>query len=110
MTRFDNVGGSLSGVFVSGMRPTWLVASAGALQAHPYLCDGPVLSMTPFHNNSCIRVRAETPAPPPFLSCRVPPSCSSWLFCTQCCPFLRQSPPPPPPPFGFPLHLPLHLT
>mmetsp|Transcript_23855 Transcript_23855/g.66163 ORF Transcript_23855/g.66163 Transcript_23855/m.66163 type:complete len:958 (-) Transcript_23855:258-3131(-) len=57
MVRFSGLGEGLgmSGVFVAGMQPAWLVAAAGALQMHLYQCDGPVLAMTPFHNASCIK-------------------------------------------------------
>lgn len=57
MTRFSNIGEGLGmmGIFVSGMRAAWLIAAGGAMHIHQVQCDGPVVSMTPFHNDSCVR-------------------------------------------------------
>lgn len=55
MVRYHNVGQvpSYSGVFISGERPIWLVASRNTLVAHPMTVEGPVAAMTPFHNVNC---------------------------------------------------------
>lgn len=44
------------GVFVSGARPAWLVASRGSLILHRASESSPVAAMTPFHNASCLHV------------------------------------------------------
>ncbi|MEW5299108.1 MAG: hypothetical protein WDW36_002154 [Sanguina aurantia] len=41
------------GVFVSGARPAWLVATRGSLILHRASESSPVAAMTPFHNASC---------------------------------------------------------
>ncbi|GLC77555.1 hypothetical protein PLESTF_001954700, partial [Pleodorina starrii] len=63
MVRFDHLaytdpsskshGPSYSGVFLCGARPLWLVASRGGLLPHRMFVEGPVASMTPFHNANC---------------------------------------------------------
>ena len=50
----------MSGVFVGGQRPLWLVADRGRLLPHPATADGAAPAFTPFHNDLCQSVR-----PPP---------------------------------------------
>lgn len=49
---FKNVG-SFPGVFVTGLRPTWLMVCRGRLRPHPQFCDGAILGFTPLHNVNC---------------------------------------------------------
>ncbi|GFR46061.1 hypothetical protein Agub_g7531 [Astrephomene gubernaculifera] len=42
-----------SGIFLSGSRPLWLVASRGGLVPHPMFVEGAVAGLTPFHNVNC---------------------------------------------------------
>lgn len=46
----------VSGLFVGGRRPVWLVAERGRLLPHPAAADGPASAFTSFHNESCQRV------------------------------------------------------
>lgn len=47
----------MSGVFVGGQRPLWLVADRGRLLPHPATVDGAATAFTPFHNDLCQSVR-----------------------------------------------------
>lgn len=47
----------VSGVFVGGQRPLWLVADRGRLLPHPATVDGAATAFTPFHNDLCQSVR-----------------------------------------------------
>ena len=50
--RFDGVRG-LSGLFVTGQRPFWIVARHGFLWVHPMTSNGPVPAFSAFHNVNC---------------------------------------------------------
>jgi cleavage and polyadenylation specificity factor subunit 1 len=49
---FRNVG-SMSGVFVTGSRPAWLMICRQRIRCHPQFCDGAILGFTPLHNVNC---------------------------------------------------------
>ena len=50
--RFDGVRG-LSGFFVTGQRPFWMVVRHGFLWVHPMTSNGPVPAFSAFHNVNC---------------------------------------------------------
>ncbi|XP_015691983.2 probable cleavage and polyadenylation specificity factor subunit 1 isoform X3 [Oryza brachyantha] len=52
ITMFDNVGG-YEGLFLSGMRPAWVMVCRQRLRVHPQLCDGPIEAFTVLHNVNC---------------------------------------------------------
>jgi len=60
LTRFESLGEApprVSGFFVAGDRPAWVVAARGGLVAHPAWPGGggapPTLGFAPFHNANC---------------------------------------------------------
>ncbi|KAG8083532.1 hypothetical protein GUJ93_ZPchr0015g6659, partial [Zizania palustris] len=52
ITIFNNVGG-YEGLFLSGMRPAWVMVCRQRLRVHPQLCDGPIEAFTVLHNVNC---------------------------------------------------------
>lgn len=74
----------VSGVFVGGRRPVWLVAERGRLLPHPAAADGPASAFTSFHNEDCQRVTLSTPTDKGslrFLFWCAP----TFLYCSQWC-------------------------
>ncbi|GBG62092.1 hypothetical protein CBR_g28568 [Chara braunii] len=54
MICFRNVGGH-RGVFITGVRPVWLISLRERFRPHPQLCDQGITAFTPLHNVNCDR-------------------------------------------------------